>query len=92
MISRESSGGRSPLLKLPFILGASAPLKILALALLSKCIDIASKVFCIAMINYSLLHSNRDISNCLLYFISTKPKYHICVFENVGVVAARSPP
>ena len=45
-------------------------------------------MFCIAMINYSPLYGNGDVSNCLLYFISTKPKYHICVFKNMGVVEA----
>ena len=44
------------------------------------------------MINYSLLYGNWDISNCLLYFISADLKYHICVFENMGVIAARSHP
>ena len=54
------------------------------------------------MINYSLLYDNWDISNCLLYFISTKLKYYICIFENIaylqvehtqyiGVVAPRAP-
>ena len=55
------------------------------------CIDLASKVFCIAMINHLLLYGNWDISNCLLHFISTKLKYHICVFKNMGVVAPRAP-
>ena len=85
------SGGIAPLLKLLFILGGSAPLKVLAFTVLFKVYYFASKVFCIAMINYSLLYGNWDISDCLLYFISTKLKYHICIFENMGVVAPTAP-
>ena len=58
MISRGAQGGEAPLLRFLISLGGSAPLKTLALALLVKFIDLASKVFSTAMINYALLRSN----------------------------------
>ena len=64
MISRGYQGGGSPFSRFLITLGGSAPLKTLALALLSKFIDLASKVFSIAMINYALLRGYGDISNC----------------------------
>ena len=72
--------------------GSWVLLKFLRWPCFSKCIDLASKVSCIAMIYYSLLYGNWDISNCLSYFISTKLKHHICVFENMGVVETMSHP
>ena len=50
--------GRSLLAKIIAYSGGSAPLKSLYWPCFSKCIDLASKVFCIAMINYSLLYGN----------------------------------
>ena len=48
--------GGAPLLKFFYYFGGlSPPLNILALALLSKFIDLASKVFSTAVINYELL-------------------------------------
>ena len=44
-------GSESFLLKLPVILGGSAPPKFLYWLCFSKCIDLAFKVFCIAMVN-----------------------------------------
>jgi len=57
VISR-GSGGQRPLVKITVHFGGSASLESLALALLSKCIDLASKMFCIALIKYSLLYGN----------------------------------
>ena len=69
--------GGAPLLKLLFILWGSAPLASLVLALLSKSIDLASKMPCIDTINYALPDGYRNISNCLLYHISIKLMYNI---------------
>ena len=58
VISRGAQGGGAPLVEtLDHFGGAQHPLEILALALLFKVysIDIASKVFSTAMLNYALL-------------------------------------
>ena len=39
------------------------------------------------MLNFVLLHGYRDVSNCSLQSIIVKLSYHICNFENMGVVA-----
>ena len=76
--------GQSPLVTITLHFGGSAPYNFLHWPCFSKCIDLASNMFCIAMINYLLLYGNGDSSNCLLYFISTKLKYHISVWLQLG--------
>ena len=55
MISRGAQGAVPPLLKFFIILGAQPPKKVLHWPCFSKFIDIASKVFSTAMLNYALL-------------------------------------
>ena len=55
MISKKAQGVEPPYYNYCSFWGAK-PLEILVLALLSKCIDLASKVFCIAIIKLALLH------------------------------------
>ena len=56
--------GQNPFVKIIDHFGGSAALKILDWPWFSKFIDLASKAFSIAMINYALLRDYRDISNC----------------------------
>ena len=62
VISREVQGDGTPMSKLLFVLRGHSPPNILILALFFQ-------VFCIAMMNFALLHSYRDMSNCLLGYI-----------------------
>ena len=55
MISRRGSGSGAQLDNTIDHFGGLSPLKILALPLLSKFIDLASKAFSTVMINYALL-------------------------------------
>ena len=52
VISKGSQGSGAPLLRLLIILGGSAPQKFLHRPCFSKFIDLASKAFSIAIINY----------------------------------------
>ena len=63
VISREAQGDGAPMLKLLFVLRGHSPPNILILALFFQ-------VFCMAMMNLALLYSYRDMSNCLLGYIS----------------------
>ena len=55
VISRGTLGGGTPLVKTFDHFGGSAPLKFLHWPCFSKIIDLASKVFSTAMLNYKLL-------------------------------------
>jgi len=73
----------------------------IGLAFQSMCVDLASKVFYITMINFTLLHGYWDISKCSLYVISIKLTYHHCTIiwtwlqlghtQSMGVVAPKAP-
>ena len=59
MISRGSQGQSPLLLELQSTMGGFCPPPIFIYWLFSKCIDLASKVFCMAMVNIAMLHGYR---------------------------------
>ena len=69
VISMWAQGGGAPIVAV-HIGGGQVPLTILYCPCFSKCIDLASKVFCNAKIDFALLHGYWDILNCWLCYIS----------------------
>ena len=82
-------GNLSPLIKITVHFWRTQPPKCLRWLCYTVCIDLAFKVFSIAMINFALLRGYWDNSNCWLCTTSIQLYHHTCIFENMSVVTSR---